>query len=325
MKTLAVVLAALLAAPALAAEKNGEVKDYTLSSGGHDRTYHVYSPAGLKPGAVYPLLLILHGGGGKGVQMRKLTRRAFETFAGKTGAVIAYPDAYAGHWNDYRADKSRKSQRENVDDVAFLSAMTEEIAKAYPVDLSRVYASGISNGAMMSHTLACRAADRIAAVAPVAGALPENQVPSCAPARPVPVMMISGTKDKLVHWEGGVVTGPFGRKNLGRTISAESTRDLWLKKNSCDPAEKGTKSIDADPDDGTSVTRETYAACAGGAVVEFLRVEGGGHTWPGGVQDMPVLVVGKTSKEVDASAEIWDFFSRFSLPPAPEVKGKSGQ
>ena len=121
----------------------------------------------------------------------------------------------------------------------------------------------------MSYTLACRASEWFPAIAPVAGAMRENLARTCSPARPVPVLIISGTEDNLVHWEGGEVTGPFGRKKFGRTISVEKSRDFWLGKNSCDTAKKEVSTKDSDPGDGTAVTSELYPSCAGGSAVEF--------------------------------------------------------
>jgi len=300
---------------AQAGEKTGGLKPFKLESGGYKRTYLVYSPSNLEKNKKYPLLVILHGGGGKGKNMPRLTHGGFEKLADGNGAIVVYPDGLDKNWNDYRGDKSRKAQRENVDDVAFISSMLDEIAKTYPVDTARVYAAGISNGSMMSYTLACRAPERFAAVAPVAGAMPENLAAACKPSRPVPILIISGTEDNLVHWGGGDVTGPFGRKKLGKVISVEKSRDFWLEKNGCDPAKKETSRTDSDPDDGTAVTREVYTACAAGGAVEFLRIEGGGHTWPGGMQYMPKLVIGRTSREIDANTEIWNFFMKHPLRP----------
>ncbi|HAN05371.1 MAG TPA: esterase [Elusimicrobia bacterium] len=294
----------------------GAPRVYRLKTGGYERVYRVYAPAGLEAGRKYPLLLLLHGGGGDGKGMARLAKGGFEALADRHGAVLVYPDGVDKNWNDYRGDKSRKAQRENIDDVAFLTEMVGAILKRYPADPARVYAAGISNGAMMSYTLACRAADRFAAIAPVAGAMPANLAAACKPARPVAALIISGTEDNLVHWEGGPVTGPWGRKKLGLTIPVEKSRDFWLAADACAAEKKKVSEKDADPEDGTAVTREVYPGCAGGSSVEFIKIWGGGHTWPGGLQYLPAPVIGKTSREIDATLEIWDFFMRHRLPAA---------
>jgi len=302
-----------LCLPACAAEKGG-VEKFKTRYGGYERVYRVYVPAALDKTGKYPLLLILHGGGGDGIGMRVLTGHCFEHRADARGAIIAYPDGLEKNWNDYRADPSRKAQRENIDDAAFLEAVVAEISAKYPVDPARVYAAGISNGAMMSYTLACRAAGTFAAVAAVAGSVPENLPPACSPGRPVPVMMINGTEDSLVHWSGGEVTGPFGRRKFGRVLPVEKTRDFWLEKDKCDRAKVAAFKKDESAKDGTSLERETYASCAGGAAVDFVKVVGGGHTWPGGAQYLPRFVIGRTSDEMAASDEIWDFFMAHPMP-----------
>lgn len=309
MRILLTLLLSACLAPAFAAEK-GALKSYSMKHGGHKRTWKVFAPPGLEEGGQYPVYFLLHGGGGKAEGMRKLTRGAFEK-AG--GSIVVYPQGLDKHWNDYRGDKSRKAQRENIDDVAFLRAVLDSVLKRYPGDPARVYAAGISNGAMMSHALACRAADRFAAAAPVAGAMPVNLTADCEPSRPVPLLIIGGDKDNLVHWAGGQVTGPFGKKKLGAILSAEKSRDLWLEKNSCDISRKASGYSDPDPEDGLAVSRERYEACAGGAAVEFIRIHGGGHTWPGGLQYLPAAIIGKTSRDLDASEEIMEFFGRFRL------------
>ena len=308
------LLAALLTAPACTAGKGGSVKKFTLNSGGYERVYRLYVPAGLDAAKKHPLFMLLHGGGGTGKGMRRLTGYCFEKMAAASGGLVAYPDGLEKNWNDYRGDPSRRAQRENIDDVAFLKAVAAEISARYPVDPARVYAGGMSNGAMMSYALACRAADTFAAIAAVAGSMPENLAAACSPSRPVPVMIINGTKDSLVHWEGGDVTGPLGRKKLGRVLPVERTRDFWLKNNAC-RAEKAVPSRkDANPDDGTALSREVYSSCAGGSAVDFVKVEGGGHTWPGGLQYLPQFIIGKTSDEMAASDEIRDFFLRHPMP-----------
>lgn len=323
MKAALLPLCLLLCGPAWAAGKKGSLETFELKSGGYERVYRVYAPGNLSKGRKYPLILLLHGGGGTGRGMPRLTRGGFEALADKNGAILAYPDGLDKNWNDYRADPSRKAQRENIDDAAFLAAMSEEISKKYPVDAARIYAAGISNGAMMSYTLACRAAERFAAVAPVAGSMPENLAADCRPARPVPVLMINGTEDKLVHWDGGDVTGPFGARKFGRVLPVEKSRDFWLQANSCDTARKETSIINPRPDDGVSAAREAYRYCAGDAAVEFIRIDGGGHTWPGGLQYRSERVIGKTSREVDANAEIWNFFMKHPLPAVPGADEKT--
>lgn len=309
-----VFFAALLPAASCAAGKAGSVKKFSLKSGGYERSYRLYIPANLDAAKKHPLFMVLHGGGGTGKGMRRLTGYCFEKRSAAQGGLVVYPDGLEKNWNDYRGDRSRRAQRENIDDVAFLKAVVAEISARYPVDPARVYASGLSNGAMMSYTLACRAADVFAAVAAVAGSMPENLAAACSPSRPVPVMIINGTQDPLVRWGGGDVTGPLGRAKLGRVLPVEKTRDFWLKADVCRAERAAFSRKDDNPDDGTSLAREFYADCAGGSAVDFVKVEGGGHTWPGGLQYLPRFIIGKTSDEMAATDDIGAFFLRYPMP-----------
>ena len=106
----------------------------------------------------------------------------------------------------------------------------------YNIDKDRVYVTGASNGAMMSLRLGCELAHKITAIAPVIGSMPENLVAQCAPARPMPLMMINGTDDPLVPWEGGYVH--IFRKKLGKIISVPQTIDFWVARNGCSPIRK---------------------------------------------------------------------------------------
>ena len=254
-----------------------------------------------------PLVVALHGGGGNGQKMATLSRLSL--LADQNGFIVAYPEAVERHWNDGRGLSQYRSQRENIDDVGFISGMIDAIAGDYNLDEGRVYVTGASNGAMMSLRLGCELADKIMALAPVIGSMPENLVSECSPARPVPLLMINGSDDPLVPWEGGYVH--FFRKKLGKIISVPQTIEFWVARNGCSPDPQITIAPDTDPEDGTRVQKSVYGQCADGADVVLYEIKGGGHTWPGGYQYLPELLIGKTNRDLDASRAIWDFFQRY--------------
>ncbi len=252
-----------------------------------------------------PLVVVLHGGGVLGDPVpviRRATR--FDAKADREGAIVLYPEAVEQHWNDGRGLSRYRSQRDNIDDVGFISALIDRVAAALPVDRRRVYLTGASNGAMMAYRLACERPSRFAAVAAVIGNLPASL--SCAPDTPVPMLIMNGTADPLMPWAGGDVH--FGRQRLGRVRSAEETVARWVAIDGC----RGVPSVEPLPDraprDGTRVVRTDYGRCAHGSEVVFYRVEGGGHTWPGGPQETGRLIVGRTSRDIDATDAIWNFF-----------------
>jgi len=279
----------------------------SLIHGGLERAYHLHIPSSYRNSMATPLVVALHGGGGNGQKMATLSRLSL--LADQNGFIVAYPEAVERNWNDGRGLSQYRSQRENIDDVGFISRMIDAIADDYNLDEKRVYVTGASNGAMMSLRLGCELADKITAMAPVIGSMPENLVSECAPARPVPLLMINGSDDPLVPWEGGYVH--FFRKKLGKIISVLQTIDFWVARNGCSPEPQITSEPDTDPDDGTRVQKSVYARCADGADVVLYEIKGGGHTWPGGYQYLPEFLIGKTNRDLNASETIWSFFNGY--------------
>ncbi len=313
--TLSVVLTALAFTAATCATKQEEGKETqpqgqaqniegSLQYADQDRTYLLHLPPAYDGEDALPLLFVFHGGGGDGEGMVKLTH--YNDIADERGFAVAYPDGIDNNWNDGRPEVNP-----GVDDVGFISALIDELADAYGLDTSRVYSTGISNGGMFSFRLACELSDKIAAIAPVAAQMGENLSQHCTPPRPVPVMLIMGTDDPLVPWEGGVIGGDLASR--GYAISAASTLSFWIEVDGCSQSPHSEYLPDTDPGDGTRVRRDTYGGGRYGTEVVLLAVEGGGHTWPGGVQYMREEVIGVTSRDIDAGEAIWDFFAGFTL------------
>lgn len=280
-----------------------------LTHDGRERTYALYTPP--HPTDSMPLLIALHGGGGRGSGMIHITYGGFNRLAEQESFVVAYPDGVDKRWNDGRGLREWRAHRENVDDVGFIAALIERLCAEQPIDRRRVYVTGISNGGMMAYRLACELSERIAAIAPVAAALPVH-LSSCAPAHAMPVILLNGTDDPLIPYGGGQIRA--AGKTLGPVLSADDTVGFWLTRNGCGASPTSTGVIDVDPSDGLRVRRTLYGGCDQGAEVAFYSVEGGGHTWPGGLQYFPQAVIGPTSNDVDACQVIWDFCKRFMLP-----------
>jgi len=283
----------------------GKDRAMTILHGGLKRSYLLHVPAGYRPDRAWPLVFVLHGGGGDGARVAKLTR--FSREADRAGFIVVYPDAVNRHWNDGRRVQRFRAQREGVDDVGFVAALVERLAKDLGVDTNRVYATGISNGGMMCHRLGCEISGRIAAIAPVAASMPAPLLDSCRPAQPVSVLAINGTADPLVPFEGGAV-GLL--KKRGRVASVAQTVAAWIQANQCAARPETTLLPDTDPRDGVRVRRETWSGGRNGSEVILYTVEGGGHTWPGGTERLRRF--GRTCRDIDATALIWQFFERHS-------------
>jgi len=242
--------------------------------------------------------------------MLKLTYGEFDSLSDKEGFIVVYPDGVGKRWNDARiANEARdRAHEENIDDVGFISALIDSMVTDREADPRRVYVTGMSNGAIMSFRLACELSNKIAAIAAVDGGIPVHGVEHCSAARHVSVLMINGTEDPLVHWGGGEVTGPFGFKKLGKLLSPLETVQFWVKRDHCGLSPDSTEEPDIDPGDGTRVLKTDYAGGLNGTEVILYIIEGGGHTWPGGLQYLPKWIVGRTCRDIDACQIIWDFF-----------------
>jgi polyhydroxybutyrate depolymerase len=240
---------------------------------------------------------MLHGGGGT---PERTGARELDKYGDQKGFIIVSPEGLRRSWNDGRLIRGR-----TYDDVAFLAALIDELVRKYNADPKRVYATGISNGGFMSFTLACRIPDKIAAIAPVAASMGRGAFEDCHPQRAISVMMINGTADPLVKFEGGKV----GRRAGSEGEPVPRVVEFWRAR-ACEgakPPVKRERLPDADPNDGSVVEIERVR-CRGTDVVNYT-IQGGGHTWPGGVQYLPKFVVGTVNHDFSASAAIVDFFS----------------
>ena len=251
-----------------------------------------------------------HGGGGTGLQLRRHSFERFDRLADREGFLVVYPDGVEKGWNDGRVD-STVASRQKVDDVGFLGALAERVVKDAGADPRRVYAVGISNGGFMSHALACRDAARWAAVAPVAASLQTEADAPCRPARPVPILMVNGTEDRLVAWDGREVRLLFKSRGAKRTVP--ETAAAWVGFDGCVGGPAAEDLPDADPEDGTRWRLSAWRDCKAGSEVLLYKVDGGGHTWPKGGIYLP-RVVGLTSRDVDFEPLVWEFFKRHPLP-----------
>jgi len=297
----------------IAAEGTGDHSG-KIAVAGLQRTYLVHIPLSHDKTKPVPLVIALHGGGGTAEHMKKLTLGGFNKLSDKDGFVVVYPDGMDKHWNDGRIKEETKyrAHKENIDDTGFISALIDYFTKEYNINPKSVYVTGISNGAIMSYRLACELSDKIAAIAPVDGNMPQNFLPKCQPSKPISVLAINNVNDPLMPWNGGDITGPFGVKKFGKVLSVAQTVEYWVKHNGCTPSPTITEEPDRDPNDGTRVRWEEYSRGKDGTEVILCAIEGGGHTWPSGYQYLPASIIGKTSKDIDANEVIWNFFKKHS-------------
>ena len=224
----------------------------------------------------------------------------FNPIADRQGFVVAYPDGHGRHWTD-TPDTGPKG----VDDLAFVSAIIERLTNTNRIDPSKVYAAGISNGGFFSQRLAIEFPERISAIAIVAATMQASLSETRAISKPVSVMMIHGTNDPLVPFEGGRVrAGP-----MREILSAHDSAVKWAQLNGC-ALIPTVQQLPIRSEDSTHVRVENFNQCPGDTEVIMYVIEGGGHAWPGGWQYLPERIIGKTSRNIDASEEIAAFFRR---------------
>lgn len=306
---LSVLLCVLLAADSTPLTAGDHKRE--LEFGGLSRNYLVHVPlasqrpkAGGVP-AKWPVVLVFHGGGSNAEVM--VTFSGMNETADKHGFVAVYPNGTGrleraltfngGNCCGY-------AERRNVDDVGFTRALLDDLAKALPVDEKRVFATGMSNGAIISYRLASELSDRIAAIAPVGGPMGTE---TCLPKRPVPVMHFHGTDDAYAPFKGGK-----GDKSLTQTnfYSVEHSLNAWIKANGCDLQPVVTELPDK-TDDGTHVTRKVWPNGRDGSEVILLEIHGGGHTWPG--RESRARFLGTVTKDISANELMWEFFQRHPM------------
>jgi polyhydroxybutyrate depolymerase len=306
----------LIAATAFAqdSKKEGATSDRTISVGGQERSYRLHLPPGFAAGKPVPLVVCLHGAGGTGRIQEALT--GFDALADRKGFAVAYPDGRRKMWVYMDAGallgRERPAARAGgIGDAGFLWAMVEELIRDGTADARRIYFTGISNGAYMSNTMGCQYADRIAAIAPVAGTMPLRMGETAKPQRALPVLYIHGTADALVGADGS----DFLTKRES-SLSADGLVEWWAAKNGCAGKPTVEKLPDKEKDD-TTVERLSWTASEKGAEVVYYKIAGGGHTWPGG-SAQPERMLGAVCRDINATELIWEFFSKHALPEAPK-------
>lgn len=260
----------------------------------------VHLPAGRDAAQPAPLVLALHGGGGHAEHMAEnygLQRKADEA-----GFIVAFPNGYSklpgGKFATWNAGGCCGDARDKgIDDVGFLREVVKALSQRYRVDASRVFATGMSNGGMMSHRLACEAADVFRAVAAVAGT---DATDRCTSSRPIAVLHIHARDDTHVLFNGGAGADAFrDTSKVMDFVSVPDTISRWVQRNHCTAAPQRTL-------DAPGATCETTRGCAGGVSVQLCVTDTGGHSWPGAPAQRRGKAAG--SAALDANDQIWRFF-----------------
>jgi polyhydroxybutyrate depolymerase len=266
-------------------------------SGGEPRSYLLVAPP-KGASAPRPLLIALHGWLGTPEQMARMS--GLSSAAARLNFAVVYP---RGDWRSWGADES--SARGDAD-AAFLAEVVADVAAKIPVDRSRIYAVGFSNGGFMAQALACSGRVRLAGVAVVASGLAAPAAAACKPGSAVPFLLIQGTGDPVVP-----VYGTDTRE--GRILSAAETLAFWATRNRCNGFALAPA---ASREPGFTIMRAVGQTCLGGDT-EGWFINGGGHGWPGGESGYPAFLVGRKTSAIDATSVVLGFLLRQAagLPP----------
>lgn len=294
-------------------EPTGRTLDGTVTTAdGRTRGYRLYVPSSLPTDQPVPLLVGLHGATGWAQQFE--TNSQYDGLAEANGVLVAYlegvgagpnADAVFGSairtWNGGAC--CGPAQRQQVDDVAFVRAVIDQVAASHDVDPSRVWATGHSNGAIMSYRLACELSDRITAVAFYAGTL---ELPTCAPTRPVSLMHVHGTGDRNIPYAGGI--GDNGISGISFPSPVEGVH-RFAAADGC-PADPTTTASATDPNVSTTL----WSPCGDGSQVELVTIQGATHAWPGSTARAAGPNVGTPYPDYDASAQMLAFLLAHPRP-----------
>ena len=277
----------------------------SITHDGITRTFIVHLPTGYDGTENVPLVMVLHGGGsGDGTSARDAL--LFEEIGDTANYITVFPNGVFNDWADSRGVTD--ADLAGIDDVSFLTTLKNTLIKQYAIDRRRTYLAGVSNGGMMALRIAWERPRSFAAYAPIIANLPDSVGSFVRPGVPLSVLLMSGTADNLVPYEGGLQPPSIG----GRVVGVDSTIALLLGNNGCPGRIPNSQELpDLDQTDGSTVTRFDYGPCNNNAEIVLYRVNGGGHTVPGNpTRRNPRPVVGFTNFDIDAATEIWAFFEQ---------------
>lgn len=268
----------------------GEVQLNLIDVGGADRSYILHVPENARPDKPLPVVVMIHGAGGDAERARLAS--GFDDYSDADQFIVVYPNGtqaadVPGEFSWNAGACCGEPQRTKVDDVAFISAVLDEVAAQHPVDPSRIYLTGFSNGGMLSYRLSCELGDRFAGIAVVGGAL---NLSVCAAPVPMNVLIVHGISDQTVPYDGGEsnerTASRFGQ---WENVSVADSAGFWRDRNGCERKPRTT--IEG------PIATDSYVGCVDDRMLEVVSITGGTHSWPR-----------LDTQGYDASASIVSFF-----------------
>jgi len=281
-----------------------EISREEMMIGTEKRTYWKYVPNQLSKRKV-PLVIVLHGSGIDGAKIRAWTGYEFDLMADEYGFAVAYPDGYKHNWNDIRKIAPFPAKKKNIDDVGFIKSLIERYRLDHHIDPQQIYIFGYSNGGTMALRLAMSAPGLLAGIATVTSNLPTPENLTDSPLAPMPpVLMVNGTADPIIPYEGGKVN-LFG-KHLGNVISALATAEAFAESHNGPKTTQTVRLPHLNPDDLTTADRKVWLQDEQ-QLVALYTVHGGGHVVPQSIAKFPRLM-GKVNRDFSAPREAVNFW-----------------
>lgn len=288
----------------------------TLIHDGNSRIFGFHVPQTANRGTA-PLVFLLHGGGGGAEQIFGTEfGRSWREIADENGLLLILPQGREDlsstgnhHWNDCRTGIQNPDVATDLDDVGFITTLIDLADERFGIDRTRVFATGASNGGMMSFRLAFEASEQFTAIGALIANIPDPSECSL-PTTPISVLIMNGTEDPLVPYDGGCVANASCRR--GFVTSTAQSVDFWVQFN----ATSRTAVVEDLPNivanDSSTVTTFRYSGGLHGTEVLLYRVDGGGHTVPGeepiGVARL--LASGPKNRDINGATETWKFFQQ---------------
>lgn len=270
----------------------------------------VYVPPGYDASRPTPIVVVLHGRPGTAAGMANLSR--LNAVADRHNFVVVYPDGLQNEWNAV-GDLVGLEAEYPQDDVAFLTNLVDDLRLDLNIDPARQYITGFSNGGIMTYRMACSAADKFAAFAPVGGAFYFEMRSECRGHPPAPIAIFHGSADASIPF-GGVIS----RRNsemMQVSFSVPDTVRFFMDHNGCGEESQRTDVAQSGHTPGVNVIRFEATNCSAGAGLRFYLINGGGHQWPGVNDVLTSPNFGVATMDINAGEEMWDFFSRHTLRP----------
>jgi polyhydroxybutyrate depolymerase len=273
----------------------------SISHDGLQRKYMYYIPSGIESLEKVPVVFFLHGMGASAQIGVNVLGPQYHARAERDKAIVVYPDATSKHWNDKLGGSYPLT--DNIDDVGYLSSLIDLFINDFNADPKRVYFSGSSNGGMMTYRLSCDIPEKIRAIAPFVSTISTTVAKEFANAKPIPIIITSGTADSVIKWAGG----PIKVTRTPEILSGDDNVAYWVARNGAKKKAKVSRLPDIEPGDNSTVEIQHYK---GKNDVILYKIIGGAHTHPTLRAPGKALVKG-LNMDYNSFERVWDFMMSY--------------